>query len=297
MKVVLEVGTHSRWLSQLLTRLGHEPVVANARQVRLIYAGTNKSDRLDAEALARLGRYDIQLLKPISHRSNEAHSQLALIKARAALVDCRTELINHVRGACKAFGYRWPSCDADTFHRKATLPAPLRDALGGIIDTIEQLTSTIRKYDRQLQALASKDEGACRLTQVHGVGPITALAFIHTLDDPYRFRKSRDVGAFVGLVPRQRSSGKMQPELHITKAGDPLLRRLLVQCAQHILGPFGPDCELRRFGLRLCERQGKRAKKRAVIAVARKLAILLHRLWITGETYQPLEYESERQVA
>lgn len=297
LRVVLEVGAHSRWISQLLAGLGHKPIVANARQVRLIYANTNKTDRLDAEALARLGRYDTRLLKPISHRGNQAHSQLALIKARAVLVECRTKLINHVRGACKAFGHRLPSCDANTFHRKAQLPEPLREALAGILQTLEQLTGTIREHDRRLQALASKDAYASRLTQVHGVGPITALAFVHTLEDPGRFRKSRDVGAYVGLVPRKRNSGKMQPELRITKAGDPLLRRLLVQCAHQILGPFGPDSELRRLGLRLCERQGTRAKKRAVIAVARKLAIVLHRLWVTGELYQPLDYARERQVA
>ena len=124
--------------------------------------------------------------------------------------------------------------------------------------------------------------------QVPDVGAITALYYVLTIEDPGRFAKSRAVGAYVGLRPRQRDSGEQKPQLRITKAGDRLLRSLLVRCAHYILGPFGPDADLRRSGLRMAERGGAAGKKRAIVAVARRLAVLLHRLWVTGEVYEPL---------
>ncbi len=130
------------------------------------------------------------------------------------------------------------------------------------------------------------------LRQVSGVGPITALYYVLTIEDPSRFAKSRSVGAYLGLRPKQRDSGEQKPQLRITKAGDALLRRLLVSCAHYILGPFGPDSDLRRAGLRMAERGGSAAKKRAIVAVARRLAVLLHRLWVTGEAYEPLGREA-----
>jgi len=126
------------------------------------------------------------------------------------------------------------------------------------------------------------------LRQVPGVGPVTALAFVLALADPSRFRSSRSVGAYLGLRPRRSDSGESMPELRITKAGNGAVRRLLVQCAQYILGPFGPESDLRGWGLKLAGRGGKRAKRVAVVAVARKLSVLLHRLWVSGENYDPL---------
>ena len=124
-----------------------------------------------------------------------------------------------------------------------------------------------------------------------GIGPVTSLAYVLTLETPLRFARSRDVGPYLGLVPAG-DSGDSQPQLGISKAGDRMLRKLLVGSAHYILGPFGPDCDLRRFGMKLCERGGKNAKKRATVAVARKLAVLLHRLWISGEVYEPLRQPS-----
>jgi len=109
-----------------------------------------------------------------------------------------------------------------------------------------------------------------------------------TLEDPHRFGKSRDVGGYLGLQPGRRKSGDSQPQLHISKEGDPYLGTLLVQGAQHILRPFGIDCDLRRWGLKLAERGGRNGKKRAIVATARKLAVLQHRLWVSGEVYEPL---------
>jgi transposase len=291
-RVVLEVGTHSPWVSRLAAAAGHDVIVANPRRVRLISAAVRKSDRLDAEALARLGRLDPQLLAPIRHRGEAAQADLALLRARDALVRTRTLLINHVRGAVKSLGARVPATTARAFVRRVrpALPAALAPALTPVLDALEVLNTQIAAADRTIaQVAATRYPETTRLRQIPGVGPITALCFVLTLEDPHRFPQSRGVGAYLGLCPREHQSGDRTPQLRISKAGDSMLRRLLVTAAHYILGPFGPDTALRRWGLRLAERGGVNAKKRAVIAVARKLATILHHLWVTGEAYQPLE--------
>ena len=290
-RVALEVGTHSPWVSRILAELGHEVIVANARKVRLIYGGARKTDRLDAEALARLARLDPALLSGIEHRGEQAQQDLAVIRAREVLVRTRTRLINHFRGVVKSAGERVPRCSAASFHRKAvqSLPEGFEAALQPLLDQIEQVNQQIRRYDRRIEELATKHYPETSvLQQVAGVGPITSLTYILTLEDPDRFRKSRAVGAYLGLCPRIDQSGSRDPQCRITKAGNGMLRRLLVQAAHYQLGPFGPDSDLRRWGLERAERGGRIAKKKAVIAVARKLAVLLHRLWLTGEVYEPL---------
>jgi len=290
-RVVLEVGTHSPWVSRLLSRLGYEVLVANARQLRLIYASHRKSDRVDAEALARLGRLDPALLHPIQHRSAQAQVDLAQLRARDCLVRTRTQLINHIRGAVKAVGGRLPASSAPAFVAKARaqLPPELTAALAPLLTLLEDVTRQIRAMEHALDEVARHRYPATqRLRQVAGVGLLTALCYVLTLEDPRRFRTSRAVGAYLGLCPRQDDSGGRQPQLRITKRGDAMLRRLLVSGAQYMLGPFGPDCDLRRWGLALAERGGGNAKKRAVVAVARKLAAVLHRLWVSGAPYQPL---------
>jgi transposase len=282
-------------VSRLLSALGHEVFVANPRQVRLIYAGDRKSDRIDAETLARLGRLDPELLRPIQHRGAEAQAALAQLRARDALVRTRTVLINHVRGAVKAMGGRLPASSAPAFPRTVAphVAAELQPALAPLLSMISTLNDQIRGLEHQLEALAiSRYPETARLRQVGGVGLLIGLAFVLTVEDPGRFAKSREIGPYLGLCPRQASSGRYQPELRISKRGDALLRRLLVNGAQYILGPFGPESTLRRKGLALAARGGKHAKKRAVIATARRLAVLLHRLWVSGETYEP-----ERQAA
>lgn len=290
-RIVLEVGTHSPWVSRRLERLGHEVLVANARQLRLIYGSDRKCDRVDAETLARLGRLDPTLLKPIRHRGAEAQADLAQLRARDALVRTRTLLINHVRGAVKAWGGRLPACSAPAFGSKAGpgVPPELRAALGPLLELIARLTQEIRGMERQLERLATvRYPETARLRQPSGVGLLTALCYVLTLEDPDRFRQSRAVGPYLGLCPRRDQSGGRDAQLRITKRGDAMLRRLLVSGAQYILGPFGPESDLRHWGLRLAARGGKNAKKRAVVAVARKLATLLHHLWVSGAVYQPL---------
>jgi transposase len=292
-RVILEVGTHSPWVSRLLTRLGYEVLVANARQLRLIYASHRKSDRVDAETLARLGRLDPALLHPIQHRSAQAQVDLAQLRARDCLVRTRTQLINHVRGAVKAVGGRLPASSAPAFVAKVRthVPSELAAALAPVLTLLTEVTAQIRALEHALEEVArTRYPATAQLRQIAGVGLLTALCYVLTLEDPRRFRVSRAVGAYVGLCPRQDDSGGRHPQLRITKHGDAMLRRLLVSSAQYVLGPFGPDCDLRRWGLALAERGGGNAKKRAVVAVARKLATLLHRLWVSGARYEPLRH-------
>lgn len=290
-RIAVEAGTHSAWVSRLLEECGHEVLVANPRKLRLIYENHKKDDDVDAEYLARVARLDPKLLAPIQHRSAQAQQDLEVLRARDGLVAARTKLINHVRGAVKSTGRRIPKFSAEAFGSKAPadIPEELRAALGPVIVAIQTLTEQIRVHDRWVESAAEEQyPHSARLRQVKGVGPLTSVAYMLTVGDPRRFSHGRDVGAYLGLCPRRDKSGASDPQLRISKAGDVFLRRLLVGSAQYILGPFGPDTDLRRFGKELAERGGKNAKKRAVVAVARKLSVLLHRLWLSAETYEPL---------
>lgn len=296
-RIALEVGTHSPWVSRLLSQLGHEVIVANARQVRLISHSSRKDDRLDAQTLARLARVDPQLLRPIRHRSEKAQRDLMTIRVRATLVEARTALINAARGLAKALGERLPACDADNLGtaRLEALPGDLQAALKPLLEQVESMTVKIHALDQQLEQIARNEYPETQLLKpVSGVGTLIALTFILTVEDRERFQNSRDVGCYVGLRPRRSESGQSQPQLRITKEGDIYLRTMLVQGAHYILGWRGPDTDLRRWGLKLAVRGGKNAKKRAVVAVARKLAVLLHRLWVTGEVYEPLRNSNAR---
>lgn len=296
-RVVMETGTHSRWLSQLLLGLGHDVVVANTRRLRMIFQSENKTDKVDAQMLARVGRFDTKLLSGIRHRSNKVHQDLEVLKSRSFVVQQRTATIVRIRNVVKSAGYRLPPCGAEAFCKKtrALLPTEVADILDHFYDILEMFNEKIRHYDAQIKALAKNDYAVetTLLQEITGVGPLTAMCFILTIDDPKRFTRSRDVGSYFGLRPRLDQSGERDPQLPITKCGNTMMRRLLVQAAHYILGNFGPDCDLRRFGQRIAERGGARAKKRAIIAVARKLSVLLHRLWVNGEVYDPF-YNAKR---
>lgn len=299
MRIAIEASTHSPWICALLQDAGHEVIVANPRKLRMIFKNDSKNDRFDASQLARVARLDPKLLYPVEHRGRQARVDQGLIKSRDGLVRARTQLVNHVRSTIKSFGTRLAGRGTSAFGRRAArqIPKELRPALVPILRMIEHHSASIRKYDKLIEAMGSDQyPETATLRQVPGVGPITALSFVLTLDDPTRFKNSRAVGAFLGLRPKQDQSGERNPELRITKAGNRELRRLLVQCAQYILGPFGKDTDLRRFGESIAGRGGKVAKRRAVVAVARKLAVLLHRLWVTGEVYEPLRNSTRVQV-
>jgi transposase len=289
--IALETGTHSPWVSRLLTELGYKVIVAHAQKVQLISKSNRKDDRHDARALARLARIDPELLGPVRHRSAKAQIHLTVIRARAELVSVRTALVNAARGLAKSYGQRLRKCGTQQVSRElgAGLPAELREILEPLLKEIESLNERIKEYEVRMEKIAKESYPQVELLkQVKGVGTQIALTYVLTLDDPQRFPKSREVGCFLGLRPGRRDSGESQPQMRISKEGDRYLRTLLVQGAHYILGPFGADSDLRRWGLKLAARGGANAKKRAVVAVARKLAVLLHRLWVSGEVYEPL---------
>lgn len=291
-RVVLEAGTHSRWASRTAQACCEEVLVANPRKLEFIYKNHRKSDEVDAEALARVGRMDPTMLYPIRHRSEAAHLDLAMVRARSGLVSARTKLVNTLRGIVKSFGFRLPPLSTKRIGHQTLelIPEELHLVFHPLLLSIEALNDEIAEYDKRVDGLAEqKYPKTKRLTQVPGVGNLTALAFMLTIDDATRFSRSRTVGAYFGLVPKRDQSGDVEKQLSISKAGDPMVRTLLVQCAQKILAKSSPDSDLQRAGLRIASRGGKTAKRRAVVAVARKLAVLLHALWRDDTTYEPLK--------
>lgn len=289
-RVVIESGTHSIWVSEHLRRAGHEVVVANVRDLQAISQSDRKSDRVDAEKLARYARVDPRILNPVTHRSIAMQESLTLIRAREVLVRTRTLLVNAVRGLTKPCGFRLPACSTATFPKRCLteLPEGLKLALKPLLEQIDQMTRQICAYEREIVQMGKTNYPETQaLVQVHGVGPLTAVTYVLTLGDKQRFQRSRDVGCYLGLRPRRSQSGDRDPQLGITKAGNRYLRSLLTECANFILGPFGKDSALRRWGLQLASKGGKNARKRALIGVARKLAVLLHRLWVTQQEYVP----------
>jgi len=298
-RVAVEAGGQSRWVAELVEQCGHEVLVSNTRKVPYIYQSHDKDDPGDAYKLAELLYWKPRLLHPILHRSQETQADLSWIRARGALVESRTQLINTVRGISKSFGERLAKCSTESFTAKRAdqIPAAIRGAVAPLLEMLDHLNEKIAYYDEMMKHIArTRYPKYCLLDQVAGVGVHTALTYMLTIGDPERFPKSRLVGCYLGMRPRKQDSGENRPQLGITKAGDVYLRKTLVNCAHHILGPRGQDSDLRRFGLRICERGGKNAKKRAVVAVARKLSVLLHRLWVTGEVYEPLR-NSQRAAA
>lgn len=287
--VAVEAGTHSAWVSRLLREMGCRVYVGNPRRLRLIWDSDDKSDERDARVLGLVCRLEPRLLWPIHHRDVGAHRDLETVKARDMLVQNRTRLINHIRSVVKGVGERLPKCSAAGFSSRCAehVPAELREALKPLFKALDHLKEMIGELDRKIDVLCRDSYPETqRLMQVPGVGPVTALAYVLTIEDPGRFDKSRYVGSYLGLTPRRDQSGQIDKQLRISKAGNGYLRQLLVNCAHYVLGPFGPDSDLRRFGLSIARRGGKNAKKRAAVAVARKLSVLLHRLWISGEPYQ-----------
>ena len=296
--MVMEVGMHSPWTSRFLKDLGHRVLVANPRKVRAIYQNIRKSDRRDAEMLARIARTDEKLLYPVEHVSEEMQRDLLQIKLRDNLVRQRVDIISSVRFTFKSLGIALSTKNSESFarHARNTLRKDHSDMLTLIepsLCVLDAMTEQIRKLEKSIAAMAAEKYPESEfLSQVAGVGPLTALTFILTIGDPTRFQRKRDVAAFLGLVPKRDQSGETDKQLRISKAGNSYLRKLLVGSAQYILGPFGPDSTLRSKGLKLAEKGGPRAKRKAVVAVARNLAVLLLTLW-----HDEALYEADRRAA
>ena len=302
MQVVIESGGQSNWVRRRLAALGHTVIVADARRLKLIWETHSKDDKRDARLLAEIALRWPELLNPVEPRSLASEQGRALLRSREAVVQARAKLINSVRGQVKSFEDPLPKMSAEAFAHKAgpALPAPLRETLDPLLLAIAQLSAQLEVYDKRVLELCEGPYAAAtrRLRSVRGVGPVTALAFVLELDnDAGRLASSRAAGALAGLRPSRQDSGESQPELGITKVGNTMLRKLLVQCAQYILSRHGEDSALRRWGLGLAaSKGGKRGKRCAVVATARKLAVLLHTLWRKDEDYDP-RYGLEQTAA
>ncbi|MEN0065658.1 MAG: IS110 family transposase [Myxococcota bacterium] len=284
---VMEAGTHSFWMDRHLCGSGIENIVVNPRRLKAVSDSLRKTDRSDAAMLALLGMFNPKLLWQVRHRSYDSQLGLGLLKVREQLVRTRTKLINTIRGLVKSFGARLRSCDTARFHKlRLDVPDGLREVVEPLFDVIETLQTKIGELDNQILQLAQSNPASERLMSVPGVGPITSLAFVLVIDDPTRFAKTRQVGAYLGLTRRIDQSGDSNRELAITKAGDKMLRKLLVQCSHLVLRDKAPDNALKQWGLRLLDRGGRGARGKAVVAVARKLATLLLSLWKKNQTFQ-----------
>jgi transposase len=295
-RVVMETGTHAPWIVRAARAAGHEGIVVDARRVKLITQSSRKTDRRDAHMLARIGRSELDLARPVHVRSQRTQQVRGMLRMRDALVGSRSKQINTLRGVTKSDGLRLPSCSAEAFPRQAreAMPEPMRAMARPLLESIEQLTDAIRQYDRDLERIARQEHAQAteRLEQVAGVGTLTALAVVLAVEDPARFKDGRQMAAYLGLVPRLAQSGQQDPRMGISKEGDRYARRLLVSAAHYVL-ERGPDTDLRRWGRALETRWGPKTRKRAAVAVARKLAVLLHRLWIGGVTYEPLRHAAK----
>jgi transposase len=295
--LVMEVGGHSPWVSRLAEQTGLDVVVANPRKVALITSNERKNDRTDAELLARLGRVDRKLLSPVLHRSSEVQAHRVLLRSRQAIVRTRAALINHVRGAVKSFGGRLKLCSASSFHKQVAdhIPEELALALLPMVRLIAEMSVQVKEFDKQIETVSIEHYPHTQtMRQITGVGSLISTTFALTIVDPARFGDIRDVGPYLGMTPSTKTSGQSDPQMRITKCGDREMRTLLVQGANYILGCFGPDCDLKRFGEKIAARGGKNARKRAKVAVARKLAMLMLRLWRTGEVYDPFHLAKRR---
>jgi transposase len=302
--IAMEVGSHSPWISRLLAAHGADVVVANARKLRAIYTNDRKCDQLDARMLAKLVRVDPELLSPIQHGSEEAQRDFVSIKLRYTLVRQRVNVISSIRFTLKSLGIRLPAPSTPAFVKAARRYLEANDHLEYLatiepcLKVIDELGAQIKELDKKIEtAINEKYQHAQRLQQVAGVGPITALSFVLAVEDPGRFEDPRDVGAYFGLVPKRDQSGDADKQLPISKAGNKQVRQLLVQCAQYILGHHGPDSDLRWYGLRLAARGGRAAKRKAVVAVARKLSVLLLIMWRRDSDYEPLKNATADQKA
>ncbi len=294
--VVMENGTHSPWMSEYFQCHGVECYVGNARKLAAIWTSVQKSDRNDAEMLARLARADLKLFSPIRHAGRDQRAEFAVLKSRDRLVKCRTALINCVRGTLRSFGVDTSELTVEKFTSKAVgvMPKDLHPALDGMLVQIRMLETQIKDYDRKIERIGKRHEPVQRLRQISGVGPVIALAYVLFVGDPQNYSSAGRVGAHLGIVPKRDQSGDVDKQLGITKAGNQMLRYLLAQGANYILSR-GPDCDLRRFGERICARGGKIARRKAKIAVARKLSKIMYVLWRNGADYE-LFHKSQRVI-
>jgi len=288
-KVLVEASTESEWVARCLEELGHEVIVADPNYAPMYSQRTRrvKTDRRDARALAhacKLGAYRS------AHRTSDGRRELRTILAmREALVRTRTAWISRIQPVLRREGYRIRSGNAETFVTRVEELAvfgSLRAAIAPLLQLLKPLTEQIALLDERLAAIAEADSLTGRLTTVPGVGPVTAVAFVVTVDDVTRFRDAHQVESYVGLVPSEWSSSETQRRGQITKAGNSRMRWLLVQAAWCVLRrrKKAETAALRDWADRIAQRRGRRI---AAVALARRLAGILYALWRDATVYSP----------
>jgi len=291
-RVGFEAGTMSQHLFHGLTGEGFDVVCMEARQVNAaLSAMRNKTDRNDARGIAQVLRTG--WFSPVHMKSREAHGQRALLSARKALLNKMIDLANEVRGLLKVFGLRLPKSVKHGSFDGIVRPMieaddVLAHALVPLLDARLGLYQHFLELDRRVKRAASRDEVCMRMMTVPGVGPIAALTFKAAVDDPARFKRSRTVAAHFGLTPRRYQSGEHDNPGHISRAGDRDVRATLYAAANALLMRTMAGSQIKSWGMRLMRTKGRR---RAVVAVARKLAVLLHRMWADGTEFRPENVE------
>ena len=279
-RVVLETGPLSTFLYHGMVERAVPVICICARHAKkALSARVNKSDVNDAESLAQLARTG--WFKAVHMKAGATHIDRAALKIRAQLITARNAMANQLRGMLKLFGLRMGSVTTPNKRRERlaalfTQRPDLKDVFKPLIEGIEALEVQLASSSRLLDARAAADPVCIRLMSVPGVGAITALTFKASIEDPGRFAKGADAGAYAGLAPRRSQSGERDYNGHISKAGDALLRHALYEAANSLLVRVKRPFALQTWGKKIAETKGP---KRARIAVARKLAILLHRLW------------------
>ena len=279
-RVILETGALSAFLYHGLEERGVPVTCVCARHAKgVLSARVNKSDPHDAEGLAQMARTG--WFKAVQIKAEATHMDRARLKIREQLVASRLAMAGQLRGLLKLFGLRLGKVTTPNKRRERLVALfarkpELEPILTPLIESLEALEAQIRRSSRQLAAQAAADPVAARLMTTPGVGPITALVFKSSIEDPNRFAKGENAGAFAGLAPRRSQSGERDYKGRITKAGDPMLRSALYEAANNLLVRVKRPCALQTWGKQLALTKGP---KRARVAVARKLAVLLHRLW------------------
>ncbi|PHP26242.1 IS110 family transposase [Limimaricola cinnabarinus] len=292
-RVGFEAGTMSQHLYFGLRDRGFDVVCMEARQVNAaLSAMRNKTDRNDARGIAQVLRTG--WFSPVHMKSRESHGVRALLSTRRALLSKTIDLANEVRGLLKIFGIRLPSSVShgrfDEIARGLVeMDEVLAHAMLPLLDARRALYDQFLELDRRVKRAASREEVCLRMMTVPGVGPIAALTFKAAVDDPARFRKSRTVAAHFGLTPRRYQSGETDNPGRISKAGDRDVRSTLYAAANALLMRTMAGSRIKSWGMRLMRTKGRR---RAVVAVARKLAVILHRLWIDGTQFRPTVEEA-----
>lgn len=297
-RIGLETGPLSTWHWHALKKMGLPVICIDARHAKAALSmQVNKTDRNDALGLAQIMRTG--WYREVGVKSIENHKVRAVLGARAQLVNMRTDIRNQIRGLLKVFGIILERNNGKSFEEQVREIARsgndvLRLSLRSLLATLKTVCEQSEKLDRMAVSQAKKNPMCCHLMSIPGVGALTSLAFVTAVEDPGKFRTSRNVGAYFGLTPKRYQSGETDVSGHISKCGDPLVRTYLYEAANVLLTSCKKWSALKAWGIRIAKRAGM---NKARVAVARKLAVIMHQMWTTGEEFRWSNKGNEMEVA